>query len=94
MLINSAVELGLIEKGSQYAVSDRGNKLLTELNMISVITQFYEDQYDTTANVLLIFILTDDEILRRLNSYNEKQDLKIPLEALLGTVVVYHELRK
>jgi len=96
-LIYRAGKLKLIEKGNDYKITESGKSTLSDLRVFDYLENIYYDQPDITTEDLIIHILSENYLTKSVWYFNEerekRKELRLPLEAILATIIVHHESR-
>jgi len=98
-LIYLAGKLKLIVKSNDYKITESGKSSLSDsdLRVFDYLENIYYDQPNITTEELIIQILSENYLAKRVWYFNEKREkrkeIRLPLKAILGTIIVYHESR-
>lgn len=94
-LITLARTFMLIETASDFKLTDEGRDVLKDINAIPYLGKIYMIQPQISTKFLIVHILSEDQLPREVECWNsnkgKKGETPIPLEAVLGTIMVYHE---
>lgn len=96
-MIYLADKLKLIVKANDYKITESGKSTLSDLRVFDYLENIYYDQPDISTEDLIIHILSENRLSKNVWDFNEKREkrkkLRLPLEAILATIIVHHESR-
>lgn len=94
-LVKVGCRYDLIKEKDSYEVTDKGHDLLTTLEVFNYLESIYYDQPNIPTQDLVVHILSENTLPKRIACFNDKKEKKgekiIPLEAILATIIIHHQ---
>jgi len=96
-LIKLAVRFEFVERVNHYRITESGKSTLSDLRVFDYLEDIFYDQPDIATKDLIVRILSENNLSKRVWSFNEKREKRkeptVPLDAIIATIIVHHESR-